>query len=97
MNIRYILKVNIAVEVFNYTFMTDIYAIVKNKPEKGASIEKKPIPKPDRREVLVKIEKAAICGTDLHIYEWNEWAKKRIKKLPLIIGHEFSGVVVEKG
>jgi threonine 3-dehydrogenase len=45
----------------------------------------------------VKIEKAAICGTDLHIYEWNEWAKKRIKKLPLIIGHEFSGVVVEKG
>jgi len=77
--------------------MTDMYAIVKNKPVGGVSIERKPIPKPGRGEVLVKIEKAAICGTDLHIWEWDNWARRRVKKLPLIIGHEFSGVVVDKG
>jgi len=77
--------------------MIEMHAIVKNSPEPGLSIKKVPIPKLGRREVLVKIERAAICGTDLHIYEWDSWARSRIKKLPLVIGHEFSGRVVEVG
>lgn len=77
--------------------MTYMHAIIKKSPKPGVSIEKVEVPAPRRREVLVKIEKAAICGTDLHIWEWDHWAQKRIKNLPLIIGHEFAGVVIDKG
>jgi len=48
-------------------------------------------------EVLIKSKTVSICGTDLSIYLWNEWAQKRIKKIPLVIGHEFAGEVVEVG
>ncbi len=47
-------------------------------------------------DLLVKINKTAICGTDIHIYNWDEWAQKTIP-VPLITGHEFSGVVVDTG
>ena len=77
--------------------MTYMHAIIKKSPEPGVSIERVEVPTPGRREVLVKIEKASICGTDLHIWEWDHWAQKRIKNLPLIIGHEFAGVVIDKG
>ncbi len=55
-----------------------------------------PKPKPAAGEVLVKVRIASICGTDVHIYNWDDWAKARIKP-PLIQGHEFAGEVVELG
>ena len=71
-------------------------AIVKSKPERGLWMEEVPIPKPGANEVLLKIRKSAICGTDLHIYKWDEWAQRTIQT-PLIIGHEYVGEVVERG
>ncbi|MBN2262371.1 MAG: L-threonine 3-dehydrogenase [Prolixibacteraceae bacterium] len=71
-------------------------AIVKAKPERGLWMEEVPIPSPGVNEVLLKIRKSAICGTDLHIYKWDDWAQKTIKT-PLIIGHEYVGEIVELG
>jgi threonine 3-dehydrogenase len=71
-------------------------AIVKMKPEKGIWMEDVPMPKVGHNDVLIKISKSAICGTDLHIYKWDEWAQNTIKT-PLVIGHEYMGTVVEKG
>jgi threonine 3-dehydrogenase len=71
-------------------------ALVKKHPEQGVCIEEVPIPRIKANEVLIKVEKVAICGTDVHIYDWNIWAQKTIS-LPLIIGHEFVGGIVEMG
>lgn len=71
-------------------------AIVKTRPEKGAELLEVDIPQIKPDEVLVKVESASICGTDLHIWEWNEWAQNRIK-VPQIMGHEVAGTVVEVG
>lgn len=71
-------------------------AVAKLKPGQGCSLIDAPIPGIRRGEVLVKVKAAAICGTDVHIYEWDEWSQKRIKT-PLIFGHEFCGDVVEVG
>ena len=71
-------------------------AVVKTKPAKGIEILDVPIPKPAKDEVLVKVKFASICGTDLHIYHWNEWADNKIKT-PRILGHEFVGEVIETG
>jgi len=71
-------------------------ALVKIKPEKGIWMEEVPIPVPGPNDVLIKISKSAICGTDLHIYKWDEWAQQNIRT-PLIIGHEYMGYVVETG
>jgi threonine 3-dehydrogenase len=51
-------------------------AIVKVKPERGIWMEDVPVPKPGVNEVLLKIRKSAICGTDLHIFKWDEWARQ---------------------
>ncbi len=71
-------------------------ALVKAKKEPGLWLQEVPIPKIADNEVLIKVKKTAICGTDLHIYNWDEWAKKTIVT-PMHVGHEFSGTVVEKG
>jgi len=71
-------------------------AIVKIKPEKGIWMTDIPMPVIGPNDVLLKIEKSAICGTDLHIYKWDEWAQNTIKT-PLVIGHEYMGIVVDKG
>jgi hypothetical protein len=71
-------------------------AIRKLHPQKGIWMEDIPVPVPGVNEVLIKISKSAICGTDLHIYEWNGWAQKTIKT-PMTIGHEYVGKVVEIG
>ena len=71
-------------------------AIVKIRPEKGIWMTDVPMPVIGPNDVLLKIEKSAICGTDLHIYKWDEWAQNTIKT-PLVIGHEYMGVVVDKG
>jgi threonine 3-dehydrogenase len=71
-------------------------ALVKSKPEKGIWMEDKPMPHMGVNDVLIKIKKSAICGTDLHIYKWDEWSQKTIR-VPMIIGHEYVGEIVDKG
>jgi threonine 3-dehydrogenase len=71
-------------------------AVVKPKPAPGAEICEVKIPGVGRTDVLVKVKVASICGTDLHIYEWDRWAQGRIHP-PLIPGHEFCGDVVAFG
>jgi len=74
-----------------------MHAVVKDKRQPGAQITTVNDPKVKENEVLVKVEAASICGTDIHIWDWNEWAQNRIKKLPIIFGHEVAGEVVETG
>ena len=71
-------------------------AIVKVAPQRGVEMIEKPMPLVGDNDVLIKIKKTAICGTDVHIYEWNAWAQEEIKP-PLTIGHEYCGEVVEVG
>lgn len=71
-------------------------ALVKAKKEPGLWLQEVPIPKIAENEVLIKVKKTAICGTDLHIYNWDQWAQQ-VVPVPIHIGHEFSGVIVEKG
>ncbi len=71
-------------------------ALVKAKAEKGIWMQEVPVPAPGPNEVLIKLEKTAICGTDLHIYKWDEWSQRTIKP-GLVIGHEFVGRIVGMG
>ncbi|MGA1974605.1 MAG: L-threonine 3-dehydrogenase [Conexivisphaerales archaeon] len=71
-------------------------AVVKATPAYGADFLDVPEPAIKKQEVLVKVKATSICGTDVHIYDWNEWAAARIHP-PLVIGHEFAGEVVEVG
>jgi threonine 3-dehydrogenase len=71
-------------------------ALVKSHGEKGIWLEDVPMPEVGSNEVLIKVQKTAICGTDVHIYNWDEWAQKTIKT-PMITGHEFAGVIAEVG
>ncbi len=72
-------------------------AIGKLKSAPGVEMYDAPKPKaPGPKEVLIKIRKTSICGTDVHIYKWDEWAQKTVP-VPLTIGHEFAGVVEEVG
>jgi len=76
------------------TLMT---CVVKDKPELGLKITKKPIPSDLKEdEVLIKVNYTSICGTDYHIYTYDDWAKKRLK-LPFTAGHEFSGEIIKVG
>lgn len=71
-------------------------ALVKKKPEEGIWLEEVPVPEIGINDVLIKIEKTAICGTDVHIYNWDEWSQKTIKP-PMVIGHEFVGRIEKMG
>ena len=71
-------------------------AVRKPGPREGLVVEDVPIPEIAPDEVLVAVEAASICGTDLHVWEWDEWSQQRIKP-PLTMGHEFAGTVVEIG
>lgn len=71
-------------------------ALVKKYPKQGIWMEDVPMPTMGHNDVLIKVEKTAICGTDLHIYNWDEWSQKTIKP-PLTIGHEFVGHIVDMG
>lgn len=77
--------------------MKRMYAVVKTRGELGAEIKEVEMPKIGSREVLIKVKAAAICGTDVHIWNWDELAQNEIKNFPLIFGHECSGEVVELG
>jgi threonine 3-dehydrogenase len=76
--------------------MNKMKALVKAKAAKGLWMQEVPVPEPGYNDVIIKVKKSAICGTDLHIYEWNEWAQKTIK-VPMTIGHEYMGYVDKAG
>jgi threonine 3-dehydrogenase len=71
-------------------------ALVKKEARQGLWLQDVPEPEIGMNDVLVKIAKTAICGTDVHIYEWDQWAQRTIKT-PLVIGHEFVGTVAQTG
>lgn len=71
-------------------------ALVKKEPREGLWLEEVPVPEVGINDVLIKIQKTSICGTDVHIYNWDEWSQKTIKT-PMVIGHEFVGTVEKIG
>lgn len=73
-----------------------MHALAKMERREGMWRIEAPVPVPGPDEVLIRVRKTAICGTDIHIYNWDEWAAKTIPA-PMIVGHEFSGEIVEIG
>ncbi len=71
-------------------------ALVKSRAEAGLWLEDVPEPKIGINDVLIRVHRTGICGTDVHIYKWDAWAAKTIR-VPLVIGHEFVGEIVEVG
>ena len=71
-------------------------ALVKSRAEEGLWMERVPVPEPGPSDVLIKVKKSAICGTDVHIWNWDEWAQATVP-VPLVTGHEFCGEIVETG
>lgn len=71
-------------------------ALVKRNSETGLWLEDVPLPKYGINEVLIRVLRTAICGTDMHIYNWDSWAQKTIP-VPMVVGHEFVGEIVEVG
>jgi threonine 3-dehydrogenase len=73
-----------------------VKALVKARPEPGLWIEDVPVPSVGRGDVLIRVLRTGVCGTDLHIYEWDGWAQANVSA-PLVIGHEFVGEIVQTG
>ena len=71
-------------------------ALVKAHPKEGLWLQDVPMPEPGDDDVLIRINKTGICGTDIHIWNWDEWAEKTVP-VPLVTGHEFAGEIVELG
>lgn len=71
-------------------------ALVKAQPKEGLWLQDMPVPEIGPEDVLIRINKTGICGTDIHIWKWDEWASKTVP-VPLITGHEFAGEIVELG
>ena len=71
-------------------------ALAKTKPEPGLWMIHAPVPEIGPDDVLIKINKTGICGTDIHIWNWDAWAERTVP-VPLITGHEFAGEIVEIG
>jgi L-threonine 3-dehydrogenase len=71
-------------------------ALVKEAPGKGLTLKRVPVPQPGIGEVQIKIHKTAICGTDVHIYNWDPWSQQHIKP-PMVIGHEYVGEITALG
>lgn len=71
-------------------------ALVKAKPEVGLWMETVPVPEVGPNDVLIRVRKSAICGTDVHIWNWDHWAQKTIP-VPMVVGHEFVGEIAEIG
>jgi threonine 3-dehydrogenase len=71
-------------------------ALVKREAARGLWLEDVPEPTPGSNDVLIKVKRTAICGTDLHIYKWDNWAQKTIP-VPMVVGHEFVGEIVRVG
>ncbi|NND20633.1 MAG: L-threonine 3-dehydrogenase [Silicimonas sp.] len=71
-------------------------ALVKAKPEPGLWMQHVPVPEPGPSDVLIKVRKSAICGTDVHIWKWDDWSAKTVP-VPMVVGHEFCGEIVDSG
>jgi threonine 3-dehydrogenase len=71
-------------------------ALVKESPGPGIVLREVPIPRCGPSDVLIRVHHAGVCGTDLHIWEWDTWASSRLK-LPVIVGHEFAGAITQMG
>ena len=76
--------------------MEKMKALVKREAKPGLWMEEVPVPKPGINDVLIEVLRTAICGTDVHIYNWDAWSQKTVP-VPMVIGHEFVGRVVEMG
>ncbi len=72
-------------------------ALRKTAAGPGAELVEVPVPEPGEGEVLVRVHGASVCGTDLHIYEWNDWAAARIPRIPMTFGHEVAGYIEAVG
>jgi threonine 3-dehydrogenase len=73
-----------------------VRALVKAKSEPGIWMEDRPVPEIGPEDVLVKVHKTGICGTDIHIYKWDEWASRTVP-VPMITGHEYAGEIAAVG
>lgn len=71
-------------------------ALVKAEAREGLWMQHVPVPEPGPNEVLIKVRKSAICGTDVHIWKWDEWSAKTVP-VPMVVGHEFCGEIVQRG
>ncbi len=71
-------------------------ALAKLKQEEGLWLTDVPEPEVGHNDILIKIRKTAICGTDVHIYNWDEWSRKTIP-VPMVVGHEYAGEIVDMG
>ena len=76
--------------------MVNVKALVKSRREPGLWLDDVEVPKIGINDVLIQVLRTGICGTDVHIYKWDEWAQKTIP-VPMAIGHEFVGEIVEIG
>lgn len=76
--------------------METMKALVKKYPKEGIWLDEVPVPEYGINDVLIKIKKTSICGTDIHIYDYNDWAKKTIP-IPMVVGHEFVGEIAAFG
>ncbi|MFT5343422.1 MAG: threonine 3-dehydrogenase [Paracoccaceae bacterium] len=74
----------------------EMKCLIKSEPREGLWMKTAPVPEIGPDDVLIKINKTGICGTDIHIWNWDEWAAKTVP-VPLITGHEFAGQIVELG
>jgi threonine 3-dehydrogenase len=71
-------------------------ALVKKYPKPGLWLDEVPVPEIRINDVLIKVHKSSICGTDVHIWNWDAWAQKTIP-VPMVVGHEFVGSVAAMG
>ena len=76
--------------------MSRMKALVKVAPEPGLTMQQVDMPVPGPDEVLIKVKKTAICGTDVHIWNWDEWSANTVPT-PMVVGHEFCGEIVDTG
>ena len=74
----------------------EMKALVKAEPREGLWMQRVPVPEPGPHDVLIKVRKSAICGTDVHIWKWDEWSARTVP-VPMVVGHEFCGEIVETG
>ena len=76
--------------------MNSMKALVKAAPQQGLEMQQVPVPQPAADEVLIRVKKTAICGTDVHIWKWDEWSARTVQT-PMVVGHEFCGEIVDTG
>src|SRR5712672_237563 len=76
--------------------MKTMKALVKAEAKPGLRLQEVPAPRIGINDVLIRVDKTGICGTDIHIYKWDAWAQKTVP-VPMVVGHEYAGEIVEIG